>query len=54
MFRISHLFLLLHIPYYVHVGAVIETIFSILELPPFQLVQVEGTHLDMVTIKVNT
>ena len=35
-----------------HLAAVIETIFSILELPPFCLVQVEGTHLDRVSVKV--
>ena len=33
-------------------SAVIETICSILELSPFRLVEVEGTHLDTVTVKL--
>ena len=33
-------------------SAVIETICSILELSPFCLVEVEGTHLDTVTVKL--
>ena len=33
-------------------SAVIETICSILELSPFSLVEVEGTHLDTVTVKL--
>ena len=33
-------------------SAVVETICSILELSPFSLVEVQGTHLDTVTVKL--
>ena len=38
----------------IYLGAAIETIFSILELHPFGLVEVEGVHLDNVHVKVKS